>query len=114
MLISALIIYYRVDTGLAALIMCTWRNWLSLHSFQFRSSLETLSGQLLDKLTRVWLITCGSCFDMMQVSVMQGHCAQLSLDVTVSPTTSGACCGLKLSGPFPAIQLAQEARGESV
>lgn len=67
MLISALIIYYRADTGLAALIMYTWRNWLSLHIFQFRSSLETLLGQLLDKLTRVWLITCGSCFEISRV-----------------------------------------------
>lgn len=35
--------------------------------FSFCSSLETLSGQLLDKLSCVWLITCGSCLEISRV-----------------------------------------------
>lgn len=36
------------------------------------------------------------------------------LGITLSPTTSGAHCDLRLSGPFALLQLAPEARGERV
>lgn len=67
MFMSAQIIYYSANTGLAALIIFTWVCWLLQHIFLFYSSLETLSSQLLDKLTRVWLITCGSCLEISRV-----------------------------------------------
>lgn len=52
---------------MAAHNMFTWRCWLSWCVFSLHSSPETLSGQLLDKLPCVWLITCGSCVEISRV-----------------------------------------------
>ncbi len=63
MFISARIIYCRdgsaqyVNMEMLAIVA----------HFSFRSSPETLSGQLLDKLPCVWPITCGSCVKISRV-----------------------------------------------
>lgn len=69
--------------------------------FSFCSSLETSSGQLLDKLPRVWLITCGSCLEICRVwckaTAAKNHawtvqCPQQHLELIATPNHQAFSC----------------------
>lgn len=100
MFMSAQIINYRASTGLAELIISTWRRWLVQQHFSFCSSPETLSGQLSDKLPRVWPITCGSCLEIFRVwCKATAHnfartlqCPQQHLELIVTPSHHAFSC----------------------
>lgn len=100
MFMSAQIINYRPSTGLAELIISTWRCWLMQQHFSFCSPPETLSGQLLDKLPRVWPITCGSCLEICRVWCKATvhnfawtlQCPQQHLELIVTPSHQAFSC----------------------
>lgn len=111
MFMSTQIIYYRADTGLAALILSTWRCWLSWHIFLFTPLRRRCQANC-------W-INCPTCDGSHVVAVWRfPQCDARPLHITFPghynvPNNIWSPLCPQIIRPFPVIQLAQEARGES-
>ncbi len=67
MFMSAQIIYYMADTGLAAFVISAWRCWPSQHIFRFAPLQRRCRANCRINCPRVRLITCGSCLEISRV-----------------------------------------------